>query len=136
MVIYNDKALIRKIIQIINGAWINNNLEILNDYFDDKMIIITQELKNKAAGREACIMNYKKFIETIILLDFNQGEPIIELWNNSAIAVYNYEITYKAKDKKIFKKGEDIIVFNREDIEDNYWKAVFQKVVVYNKHCY
>ncbi|MDR3626158.1 MAG: hypothetical protein P4L45_04970 [Ignavibacteriaceae bacterium] len=132
MDIQNDKDMVRKIIQIINGAWLNNHLELLNDYFDDQMVITTRDLKQRAAGRDACIMSYKQFIETADLLEYKQDEPVIELWKTTAVAFYNFEITYKTRGVEFTKKGEDIFVFSREEENDNYWKAIWRRVSDFN----
>jgi len=132
MVVQNNIDAIRKIIRIINGAWINNRLEYLNEYFDDNMIIITSDYKKYAEGKEACINSYKHFTESAKTLSYIQGEPVIKYWGNTAVAVYNFEINYEIKGKAFNEKGEDIFVFNRKDEEDNYWKAVWRRVSVFN----
>jgi hypothetical protein len=129
----NDRYTIRKILQIINRAWLDNHLEMLNDYFDEKMVIMSQDFKNKTVGRKACILSYKQFIETAKILDYDQSDPQIEFWSNTGVAVYSFSLNYEMNNKKFSEKGEDIFVFNREEDDDNSWKAVWRTITVFEK---
>jgi hypothetical protein len=134
MTFENDKYIIRKTLQIITKAWLNNQLEILNDYFDDRMIIISKKLNDKTTGRDACILDYKHFVESADIQNYNQSDPLIEFWGNTAVAFYSFDINYKVNSNKFCVKGEDTYVFNREDENANTWKAVCRTLTILEKN--
>ena len=107
---------------------------MLNDYFDKKMVIMSQDFKNKTVGRKACFLSYNQFIETVKITNYNQSDPQIEFWSNTGVAVYSFSINYEMNNKIFSEKGNDIFVFNREEDDDNSWKAVWRTITFFEKN--
>lgn len=133
MTYFDDETAIKKIIQIINNAWLDNNLYILNDYFDQEVVFMSPDYKNKLTGKNACINSYKQFLDSAEIIEYQQGEPEINIWDNTAAAFYEFDITYLMKGKTYSEKCKDFFVFNRDESDNSFWKAVYRMLTVLEK---
>lgn len=115
-----------KIIEKINLAWCKKNTDDLLNYFHNKMVISTSEMTIIGEGREICIQSYKNFVENANIHDFNVINLRINIINNTAFAVYSYEIKYEKNGTQYDEKGREAFILTNEK---DKWLAVWRIIL-------
>ncbi len=123
MVDFHDKAKneIWKTLKDLNNTWVNGNPGELKNYFHTDMVAITPTDKKRREGREACMADWTEFSKTAKILSWNEIDPKIQIYGNTAVVTYYFEISFERGGENIDFGGRDMYVFVRED---NRWWAV------------
>ena len=119
------KEQIHQILKQINQSWLEDHHENLNQYFHDNMMIISSDFKVMGAGKDVCVKSYTDFINRAIIKQYQESDPEIYVWGNTATAFYNYEIAWETNGKSFKEKGRDFFVFT---YEDGKWLVVWRMV--------
>jgi uncharacterized protein (TIGR02246 family) len=122
----NEQEAIRQLLKRINQAWVQGRLEELNECFHENMVIVAPGLQAMRKGREACVRSYQEFIAAAVVHEYNEREPTIDLWANTAVAVYGWEIVYEINGQLSRESGQDLFVFAREN---GVWRAVWRTML-------
>jgi hypothetical protein len=117
------KQQIHQIIKEINQSWLKGHLENLNQYFHDNMMIVSREFKIMRAGKEVCVKSYVDFISQAVIKDYQESDPEIHVWANTATAFYNFEMSWEMAGKSFKESGRDFFVFAHEN---GKWLAVWR----------
>ena len=115
-----------QIIHDINDAWVNSNPEKIADYFHENIVISHPDFQKRGEGRESCVESYKDFCRHATVHDYKEMDPEVNVFGNTAVAVYRFEITYEIKGESFYDTGQDVFIFTSEG---NKWKAVWRIVV-------
>ena len=70
--------------------------------------------------------SYKDFRSQAIIHDPHEEDAAIDVFGDTAIATYRFEITYEMNGKTFNESGRDIFIFVREE---EGWQAVWRTVV-------
>ena len=89
--------------------------------------IFDPDFVNRTNGREACIAGYLDFCTQANITDFKLGEPGIDVFGNTAVATYSYEISYEMGGESFTDTGRDLFVFVREG---DRWQAVWRTMII------
>jgi len=122
----DDHEAIKRLISGIGKAWLGGNASRLNEYFHERMTINGPDLQQLGAGREACVRSYEDFIQQTAILEYAESDPKIDLYDDTAVVVCPWKITYELKGQKHREEGRDLLVMVRRD--DSWlvaWRAVF-----------
>jgi hypothetical protein len=122
----NEQEAIRQLLKRINQAWVKGRLEELNECFDEEMVIVGPDFQTLGRGREACVRSYQEFIAAAVVHEYNEREPTIDVWANTAIAAYGWEIAYELNGQLSRESGQDLFVFAREN---GAWRAVWRAML-------
>ncbi|UCE19548.1 MAG: nuclear transport factor 2 family protein [Gemmatimonadota bacterium] len=117
---------IRQILKRINGAWMNGHPERLQDYFHDDMVISQLGIGRIGIGRQACIQSYEDFINRAVVKKITESDHTIDVWRDTAVASYTYEIDYEMNGEEHSDSGQDVFVFIRDE---GNWLAVWRTLV-------
>ena len=121
-----DQQEIWQIIQAINDAWLKGQAEDLIDYFHDDMVIVTPDGKEQGRGKVVCVESYKGFSSMAIIKDFTNRDTAVEVYGNTAIASYTFEMTYEMNNQSFNDIGRDIYVLNRKAGKWlTVWRTIF-----------
>lgn len=124
----NDE--IRDLLRTINDSWLTKKPDeisrTLANCFHKDMVIKGCDLKTLATGREACVRSYVDFIKQAKVSAFSQDEPDIQIFGDTAIATYGWNITYTLDGKEYTEPGHDLFVFNRTN---GKWLAVWRAML-------
>ena len=121
-----DQQQVWQVIRAINDAWLKGHAEDLIDYFHDDMVIVTPDGKEQGKGKVACVQSYKGFSSMAITKEFKEKDPSIQVYGNTAIAGYTFEMTYEMNGKSFDDVGRDIFVLIREE---GKWLAVWRTII-------
>lgn len=124
----NDE--IRDLLRTINDSWLTKKPDeisrTLANCFHKDMVIKGCDLEILATGREACVRSYVDFIKQAKVSAFSQDEPDIQIFGDTAIATYGWNITYTLDGKEYTEPGHDVFVFNRTN---GKWLAVWRAML-------
>lgn len=114
-----------QVIQAINDAWLKGYAEDLVDFFHDDMVIVTPDGKEQGRGRVVCIESYKGFSAMAIIKEFKDRDPTIQVYGNTAIASYTFEMTYEMNGEYFNDIGRDIYMLKRKD---GKWLVIWRTI--------
>ena len=117
------KEQIHQIIKKINQSWLQGHPENLNQYFHDNMMIVSSEFKVMGAGKEVCVKSYTDFISQAVIKDYKESDPEIHVWENTATAFYEFEMTWEMGGESFKENGRDFFIFAHEN---DKWLAVWR----------
>ena len=115
------------LIKNINAAWRENRTKDLNEYFHSSMMIVGPDGSKIAKGRKLCVQSYQQFIDAAEVHDLTLAEPEIDIWGETATAVYEFTIDYSMNGKRYKEKGRDLFTFTY--IPDTGWQAVWRMII-------
>jgi len=107
----------------INQAWTQGRVEQLADYFHEGMVIVHTDFQGRTTGKAACVKSYKEFTCRAILHAYNEEAPTIDVWNDTAICSYRFEIDYEMDGERFRESGHDLFTFVRQG---GRWLAVWR----------
>jgi len=123
-----DTEEIMQLIQRMNDAWAKpSSPEGLASFFREDMVMVHPDFTQRTEGRAACVESYEDFCKQAAILDFKISNPGIDVFGNTAIATYSYEITYEMGGERFNDTGRDIFVFVREN---DRWQAVWRTMII------
>jgi uncharacterized protein (TIGR02246 family) len=120
------RAELRAILRKLSVAWQNRRYEELADLFDDKIVMVLPAFSGRIEGREAVVDGYREFMETAAVSDYQEDLPTIDVWGDTAIASYHWEMTWISGAKVESAAGYDAFVFARSSDGDGSWRAVWR----------
>jgi ketosteroid isomerase-like protein len=123
---HDDTQAIRRLLSRISEAWLRGDASNLNEYFHDRMMIKGPDLQELGAGREACVKSYEDFILQTSILEYEESDPEIDLYGDTAVVVCPWKINFEMKGQKHREQGRDLLVLVRR--EHGWlvaWRAVF-----------
>jgi bifunctional non-homologous end joining protein LigD len=103
-----EKEEIREIVRKINAAWQRGWPEELAAYFHEDMVIAPPGFSGRVKGREACVASYREFINMAKVNEYKEVEPEIDLWGNTAVATYSWEMVYELNGEEA-KPGSSVM---------------------------
>lgn len=122
-----DTEEIRKLIQQINDAWVKGSSEQLASFFREDIVMVHPDFVQRTEGREACVASYQDFSRQATILNFETGDPGIDVFGGTAVATYSYEIAYEMGGERFTDAGRDIFVFVRSE---DRWQAVWRTMII------
>jgi uncharacterized protein (TIGR02246 family) len=123
-----DNEEILRVIQRMNDAWAKpSGAEELASFFREDIVMVHPDFIQRTEGRDACVASYEDFCKQAAILDFKISDPGIDVFNNTAIATYSYEIEYEMGGERFKDTGRDIFVFVREN---DRWQAVWRTMII------
>jgi hypothetical protein len=125
-----DKSLarkeIRQIITAINQSWLQGHPQRLERYFHPDMVIAAPGLKVVGRGRDACVQSYRDFIGRAVILDYHESDWSIDVWGDTSVASYRYQISYQMNGQEHRDTGHDLFVFIKQK---GKWQAVWRTLI-------
>jgi uncharacterized protein (TIGR02246 family) len=122
----SDQETIARLLSAINEAWRAGHAEDLAQVFADEMVLEKPGFTGRIEGREACAKSYGHFMDNATVMHFEAAEPTVDVWGDTAVASYSFEIEYKAGGPVHRESGRDVFVFTRHE---GRWQAVWRTVV-------
>lgn len=122
----NEQA-IRELVGRINNAWLKGRAEDipseLDGCFHTQMTIKGPDFQTMGKGKEACIRSYTDFLQQASVRECTLSEPEVDLFGDTAIAVYSWNMTYELSGQEYRESGRDVLVFTQYQ---GRWLAVWR----------
>jgi hypothetical protein len=113
-------------VQRLNKEWVNNKTEELAYYFHKDMVITGTNLHELSHNRTECIRSYKDFMGEAVVHEYNESDPVVNVFAYTAIVSYRFDINYTMKGKTYKESGRDLFVMIKED---ERWQAVWRTLL-------
>src|SRR6266568_8354565 len=94
-------------VQALNRSWTEGKGELLGDYFHDKMVAITPTAGERIEGKEDCIAAWKAFAETATIRSWEESEPKVTVFGDTAVVTYYFKIAFDMCGESISLRGRD-----------------------------
>ncbi len=117
---------IRRLLKNINQAWTGGHPERLDHYFHEQMIIAQPGAGVLGRGRKACVDSYRRFTGQAVIRKVKESDHHIEVWGDTAVASYRFEIDYQMGGQEHHDSGVDLFVFTRQNSK---WLAVWRTIL-------
>ncbi|MGB5209958.1 MAG: nuclear transport factor 2 family protein [Gammaproteobacteria bacterium] len=116
---------IRDLIDEINRTWLQGDPENLQAYFHPDMVIQPPGDVPRIYGIGPCIASYADFRREARIRSFTPGEAEIDVFGDTAVATYRYEIVYELH-KRSFDEvaGELLVLLRAEDSWRVAWRTM------------
>lgn len=113
-------------LQHLNRAWLEGRDDELAEVLHEDMVITPPGMDAPVRGREACLEGFRTFIQRASVLEFHEGPPAVDVFGDTAVVTYPYELTYEMEGSPYRDAGHDIYVFVRRD---EGWCAVWRTLI-------
>lgn len=113
-------------VKSLNEMWVSGNPDKLDPFFHNDVVVLHFDYKTRLRGREAVIASYHEFCEESTVNTFKQFKPIIDIFGNTAVVTYAFEIEYEMGGQVYNESGRDMFVFLQEDSD---WLAVWRTML-------
>jgi uncharacterized protein (TIGR02246 family) len=117
---------IRQILRTINDAWTHGRSEDLAEYFHDDLVIVNPGFQGRLLGRQASVESYQDFAHQATIGRYAETEIAVDVWGDTAVASYRYEIDYELGGEAYHDIGRDLFVFQ---LEEGRWRAVWRTLI-------
>lgn len=108
-------------VRAMNDAWTKGNPCDLAQFFHRDMVAITATDRNRLDGGAACIAGWKGFASAARIHRWEEIDPVIHVYGNSAVVAYNFDISFDMGGQTISMGGRDMFFFGKEN---GRWWAV------------
>jgi hypothetical protein len=112
----------------LSESWRNRRYDELRDCFHDSAVMVAPGFSGRVVGREAVVESYREFMDRSTLDNYSEDPATIEVFENTAIVNYRWEMVWTSGGKQDRGSGNDLFVFVRQP-ETDQWKAVWRTMV-------
>ena len=121
---------IKTVIKAFNKSWITGELERLGDFLHPDVVFVNTVGIGRVKGQENCIDALSNFITHAKNKWYDISNEKIEIWGKTAVASFEFEMSYQLAGRDFQKKGRDLLVFNLDQDQDT-WRVVYSTVSPY-----
>jgi ketosteroid isomerase-like protein len=126
----NDEAVIRDRLTRINEAWQHHRSDamarVLSECFASDVVMRGPGFSLAGEGREAAVQSYVDFTNQAEVKAFNAEDPTIDVAGDTAVAQYQWQMTYVLAGQEYTDAGHDLFVFSRID---GSWLVVWRALL-------
>ncbi len=108
-------------LRAINDAWTKGNPDDLVNHFHPNMVAIAATERQRLDGGPACIASWKRFANAARIHRWEERDPIIHLYGESAVVAYYFDMSFEMGGQTIEMGGRDMFFFVKEN---GRWLAV------------
>ncbi len=111
-------------VRAMNDAWTKGNPDDLAKFFHHDMVAITATDRKRLDGGAACIAGWKGFCNAAQIHHWEEIDPVIHVYGNSAVVAYYFDMSFDMGGKTIDLGGRDMFFFVREG--ERWWAVADQ----------
>jgi ketosteroid isomerase-like protein len=121
-----DAAAVRDGVRALTRAWRTKQLDLLPALFHERAVIVDVTHGRLAVGKEACVESYRAFVRMADVEAYDEGEPVIDLFESTAVVVYPFQMRYRSGGQSYTESGSDCLVWERGP---QGWQVVWRQLV-------
>ena len=121
-----EQQQIKELLKKVNQTWSSGNPDDLKHYFHDNMLIMSPDMRIMGSGKDNCIKSYIDFLNHATVIDLKEHVPEVHIFDNTAIAFYQYSISWKSGDKLFNENGSEMYILDKKE---NDWLIVLRKLM-------
>lgn len=106
-------------LRAMNHAWTQGDPDDLVRFFHPDMVAITATDRYRRDGATACIAGWKAFSNAAHIHHWEEIDPIIKVFGDSAVVTYYFDICFDMGGKRRHLNGRDMFFFVKE--QGRWW---------------
>jgi uncharacterized protein (TIGR02246 family) len=122
----DDREAVRQLLGRINAAWREGRPEELSKWLHEEVVFVTPGLQARLEGADACIRSYADFLNHAVVQEYQEREPTIDVWGDTAVATYGWTMAWEMDGKSFRESGHDLFVVRRDE---GRWRAVWRTIL-------
>lgn len=111
-------------LRALNACWTKGDGSGLVEFFHENMVAITPSDRLRREGRSACVAGWMDFSAMARIHSWRELEPSIQVYGDSAVVTYYFEMSFSIDGQKINMGGRDMFVFIKE--QGRWWAVADQ----------
>lgn len=111
-------------VRAMNDAWTKGNPDDLSQFFHRDMVAITATDRKRLESGPACVAGWKGFCNAARTHRWEEIDPIIHVYGNSAVVAYYFDMSFDMGGKTITMGGRDMYFFVKEG--ERWWAVADQ----------
>jgi hypothetical protein len=123
----DPKADVRRVLAAISAAWQERRYSALPAFFAADMVFALPGSGVRLDGAGAVVDSYREFMDRVSLTHYHEDPPSVDVWAETAVASFSWEMKWLAGDVPNHERGHDIFVFRRT--AGAPWQAVWRTMV-------
>jgi len=112
--------------QAINHAWTTGQFEGFEGWFREDVVMAMSGFGERVEGRVALVDSYRQFAATATIVEYREGEPMVETFGDTAVVTYSFRIVYEMKGEQYDETGRDLFVLVRSE---GVWQAAWRTML-------
>jgi hypothetical protein len=105
---------VRQTLRGLTAAWRDGRLEDVPPYFRANVVFVQPGFGEGVQGRDACLETYRQFLALATIHGYQEDEPVIHVFDDTAVATIRFEIDYELESGRFQETGHDIVVLKRD----------------------
>jgi ketosteroid isomerase-like protein len=110
-------------IRRINDAWLEGRVDDVAQDLDEQVVFVQPGFDGRLEGRKRAIQSYSDFVASATVRQFTESDLSVDLWGDTAVATYRFEIEWEAEGEQHRDRGHDLFVFR---LAPGSWRAVLR----------
>ncbi|MCK4574429.1 MAG: nuclear transport factor 2 family protein [candidate division Zixibacteria bacterium] len=99
----------------LNQCWSAGDPDDLKEYFHERMVVFTPSDQKRLEGGQTCVASWKEFAELVEIVSWNETDPNIQIYGDTAVVTYYYELIGRMNDKPAEMCGRDMMTLVKEN---------------------
>ena len=120
---------VRRTFLQLSAAWQARRYDELATLLADDMVFALPDFGGRLEGGAAVVASYREFMERITLTAYREDAPTIDVWGDTAVVSYRWEMAWLAGGVANDESDYDVFVFRRmanSDAGTEPWLAVWR----------
>ena len=109
----------------LNAAWRERRYDELATFLAEDMVFALPGFSGRLDGAAAVVASYREFMERATLTAYDESAPAVDVWGETAVASFRWEMAWLAGGVPNRATGHDIFVFRRAGV-GGPWRAVWR----------
>jgi uncharacterized protein (TIGR02246 family) len=118
---------VRLVLSAVSAAWQARRYDELAQFFADDMVFALPGSSAHLEGAPAIVESYREFMDRVTLTEYREDVPRIDVWGETAVATFRWEMTWLAGNVSNHETGHDVFVFRRAPGAP--WRAVWRTMI-------
>jgi hypothetical protein len=105
-------------VHAMNRAWtVGHDAEQLRRYFHRDMVAIVPNAAERLIGQDACVAGWKSFMDSAVIHEWRELEPLAQLYADGrcAVVTYFYDMRCTMNGLDLNLKGRDMLTLIHEN---------------------
>jgi hypothetical protein len=117
---------IRSLLARLTAAWRHGRMADIGAMLHPSVVFVRPGFEGRSEGRKACVATYEEFLSAAIVLRYEETEPTIDSWGDTAVASLGWEMAWEMGGQRSDEAGIDVYVLVREGGE---WLIAWRTLV-------
>jgi hypothetical protein len=117
---------VRQALDHLNQSWLKKRFDLLEQCFDEDVVMTGPGFKELCRGRSHMVQSYRDFMQKSEVTEYIESNHFVHEWGNTAVAGFDWSMTWIQNGKSDHGTGHDMFVFERRG---DRWIAVLRAML-------